>query len=37
MPSYQLEVDVLPASGEDATLLVCRTTGLTAIEAYDGE
>jgi hypothetical protein len=37
MPSYQFEVDVQPGSGEDANLLVCRTTGLTAIEAYDGE
>ena len=37
MPSYQFAVDVAPSPGEDACLLLCRSSGLTAIEAYDGE
>jgi hypothetical protein len=37
MPSYKFAVDVGPSPGEDAYLLLCRTSGLTAIEAYDGE
>ena len=37
MPSYEFSVDIGPSPGEDVCLLLCRSSGLSAIEAYDGE